>query len=174
MAFRRDVAFMHEVEPGLMHLNGREFDRVVKLVDAALPTLLRVQTTVEWEAGSADLFRARLKDAESLAHSLREGFALAAAALLEYADALGMAKREMNRGDAANDELRTLIKDIADTQSKRVRDSEPLSQWEDLREITGWFDRQAEEDLQDQINKVRPRADDLYDEAAHAYSRVRP
>jgi hypothetical protein len=43
----------------------------------------------------------------------------------------------MVRGDAANNELRELIKDIANTQSIRVRDSEPLSQWEDLREITG-------------------------------------
>jgi hypothetical protein len=173
MAFRRDVAFMHEVEPNLMHLNGEEFGRVVMLIDAAMPTLIQAQTGVEWESGAADLYRTRLKEAETLAHELREAFVIAATALIRYAEQLAAAKAEMERGDEANDALRELIKPIANTQSKRVRDSEPLAQWEDLREITGWFDRQAEEDLQDAINAIRPRAEDLYYEAAHAYSRVR-
>ena len=173
MAFRRDVEFMHEVEPGLMRINGQELDRVVKLIETVLPDLISLPAKLEWQSDAADLCRRRLGDAETLAHELREAFALAAAALLKYADALAVAKREMIIGDAANSKLRDLIKDIANTQSKRVRESEPLSQWEDLRESTSWFDRRAEDDWQDQINAVRAEADSLYYEAARAYSRVR-
>ena len=173
MAFRRDVAFMHEGEPGLMRLNGQEFERVVKLIETVLPGLVVTHTKVKWESAAADLCRSRLKDAETLTHELREAFSMASAALLTYADALAVAKQEMIRGDVANTALRELIEPIADTQSKRVRDSEPLSQWEDLREITSWFDRQAEQDLQDKINAIRSQADSLYYEAAHAYSNVR-
>lgn len=173
MAFRRDVAFMSEVEPNYMRLNGEEFGRVVVLINAAMPTLTQAQTSVEWESDAADLYRSRLKEAETLARELGEAFAIAASALVRYAEALAAAKTELARGDVANDALRALIKDIVYTQSLRVKESEPLSQWEDLRKITGWFDRLAEKDYQDAIDEIRPRAEELYYEAAQAYSRVR-
>ncbi|GAA0743405.1 hypothetical protein GCM10010199_70580 [Dactylosporangium roseum] len=156
-----------------MRLNGEEFGRVVRLIESALPTLTEARSAVQWQADAADLYRARMGEAESLAHELREGFLRASNAVLQYAEALAEAKTEMEIGDAANDGLRELIKEVANTQSKRVRDSEPLSQWEDLRKITSLFDRQVEEDYQDKINKMRVQADSLYYEAAGAYSRVR-
>ncbi|HWS32048.1 MAG TPA: hypothetical protein VN408_04815 [Actinoplanes sp.] len=173
MAFRRDVAFMHEVEPGLMRVNGEEFARVVKSITDALPTLVSVPTKVEWQSEAADLCRIRLAEAESLAHDLREGYGLASAALLTYADALASAKAEMDRGDAANSRLRDLIEPLTGSQTQRVRDSEPLAQWEDLRTVTSWYDGINENGIQDRVDAVRDQAEDLYYEAAGAYSRVR-
>ncbi|HWS39032.1 MAG TPA: hypothetical protein VN408_40605 [Actinoplanes sp.] len=164
---------MHEVEPQLMRVNGQELGRVVKLLEAALPVLTGIPSTLVWESGAGDLYRQRLHEAETLTHELREGFTLANGTLLRYADALTEAKREMIRADAAGRRLGELIDGLVVTQSVRVRESEPLSQWEDLRATTGFLDRLAEQDIRDRVDAIRPEADRLYYEAASAYTNVR-
>jgi hypothetical protein len=173
VAFRREVKFLHEVEPNLMYLNGAEFGRVVGLFEATLPTIIEAESRVEWQSGAAELYRRRMKEAELLAHELREGFSIASQALIAYAEALARAKAEFERGEEPNDALGALIRALANTQSEQVKDSEPLSQWEDLRKMTGFWDRVFEKRHQDEIDEIRAEADALYYEAAGAYSQAR-
>jgi hypothetical protein len=173
MAFRRDVAYLDEYVPEYVDLNAEEFKRVVRLLESVLPELASAYTRVQWEGKAQELYSARLREAESLAHDLREAFEVAGPALDAYGQALCAAKGKLAEGDAAADALANLMRPIIWYQTPKFQSSEPLAQWEDLREVTSWTDAAAEGLLQDRIDRIRGAAEALYQKAAHLYDEAR-
>ncbi|KWX03618.1 hypothetical protein TH66_12305 [Carbonactinospora thermoautotrophica] len=154
----------------MVDISAEELKRVGRLIDSVLPSLTDLYGKVEWEGAGRETYDRRLRECGSLLEMLRTGLARAAPALDDYSQALVRAKKKIEEGDAAAEELKKLIAPIVETQSKWVREAEPLAQWEDLREITGftdWINEQAE---QDRINEIRGAAEHHYTTAAHCYS----
>lgn len=172
MAFRKDVAYLDECVPALVHLTAQEYLRVSRLIDTVQPELTSAREKLVWEASARSLYEQRMSEAEGLLTSLRDGYRTAGQALAEYEQALRVAKRWVEEGDAAQRCLADLIAPLAARQTQRFRESEPLGQWEDLRSTTGFFDRMAEFLIRDDIERIRAEADRYYYAAAHAYDRA--
>lgn len=169
MAFRRQVEYLDECVPEYVNLNGEEFKRVSGMIESVLLDLGAAHTQVEWESSAKDLYASRLREADNLAHELRAAFMMAGPALVTYGQELAKAKASVAYGDAAAKRLQQLMNPIISYQTPTFRESESLVQWEDLRERTSPLDWVIESDLQDEVDRIRPAAEVLYRQAAHAY-----
>jgi len=127
VAFRHEVRYLDDCVPQYVDLNAEEFKRVVRLIESILPELVSAHTRVEWEATAKDLYAARLREAESLAHDLRAAFAVAGPALDTYGQELTKAKAKVEEGDAAADQLARLMEPITWYQTPNFHQSEPLA-----------------------------------------------
>lgn len=172
MAFRRDVAYLDECVPALVDLTAQEYLRVSRLIDTVEPELTDARQHLVWEASARSLYEQRMSEAVDLLTSLRDGYRTAGQALADYEQALRVAKRWVEEGDAAQSRLANLIAPLTRWQTGRFHESEPLGQWEDLRSSTGLLDRIAESMIRDDIDRIRAEADRHYYVAAHAYERA--
>lgn len=172
MAFRKDVAYLDDCVPALVDLTAQEYLRVSRLVDTTEPILTDARATLIWEASARDLYEQRMSQAQDLLTSLRSAYWVSGQALAEYEQALRVAKRWVEEGDASQRRLADLIAPLTRWQTPRFHESEPLGQWEDLRSTTGFFDRIAEFMIRDDVERIRAEADRHYYAAAHAYDRA--
>ena len=77
MAFRRDVAYLDQCIPEYVDLNGEEFKRVVRLLEAVLPKLVEAPARVQWTGTAKDLYAARLREADGVGPAFHCGPAYA-------------------------------------------------------------------------------------------------
>lgn len=167
MAFKRDVQYIEDGSPPRVDLSGAELARVARLIGAALPELMAARDVLVWEGAARQAYDVEVGTAETLLRELRWTFAAAGEAMDAYGIELARAQSRVSDGDTEAAALAGLLDSYLWAQSGTVRDSEPLAQWEDLREGTGILDRLADPIS---VEEIRQAADRHYHAAAEAYS----
>ncbi|NYI05769.1 DUF6973 domain-containing protein [Allostreptomyces psammosilenae] len=164
-----DVRYIEELSAADIGHGQQDLARVVNVIDQALPELAGLHGTVEWQGEGRATYDSRLRDADTLLQGLRDGFDRAARALEAYRRAVAEADALVRDGREAENALAALIADLAEGQSAAFRDADALSQWEDLRARTGPFDWLMEQGAEEEIEAVRPAAEQHYGAATGAY-----
>lgn len=169
MAYRDAVRYIEDMKPGYVSTMAEECLRAKRALHAVSPRLDGLRGRMEWSSEAADLYEQRLRETLDLVDGLHDGFDRAGAAIAEYATAQTRAQAIVADGATAEEHLRTLIAPIVATQSPVMRLSDALRAWNDLRATTGATDWLIELGVQDEIDKVRTNAEQLWQTATGAY-----
>lgn len=167
MTFRDEVNYIEQMNPNLVDAAAEDFNRVVRLIDSALPVYDEVKRRTDWQGDAKDLLDRRLREADSLLEALRHEYDRAGRALDDYHVAQLAAKKLVDDGVAAEGRLGNAIRHIDDPGSQ------PMRKWDDLKGTDGFFDWLGELGTGDDVDAVRAEADRLYGEASDYYSRAR-
>lgn len=162
MAYWSDVKYIDESDPGLIDVNAEEFKRLVRLADTALPELASVKAGTEWDGAGRAGYDRKLDDATRLLQYLREAFATAGTALVDYVPEIRKAQGWLRDGVLLQNELAELLENYQSGHTQNFHGAEPLRQWEDLRESTGFRDWLS--DPRTINDNVEHRATQLHDE----------
>ncbi|WP_030729329.1 lytic transglycosylase domain-containing protein [Streptomyces sp. NRRL S-237] len=166
MAYRKDVAFLEEVNPALIGRNAAEFRRLHTLIESA-DDAFRKAVKVEWESDARDRYVARLGETKNIADALAGAFRAAGAALTLYAEAVTTAKWHYKSGKYTEKKLSEVMARESDATTPTWRAAEPLRQWEDMRATTGVLDFLAE--LAVDVDAIREEADSFYNQTRNHY-----
>ncbi|MGH4008783.1 MAG: hypothetical protein ACRDTH_11620 [Pseudonocardiaceae bacterium] len=140
------------------------------LLDSVEPSVTRAKEGTIWESVHRERYDARLADVRSLVTNLSEGFSEAGTALLGYADKVEEAKRHLETGLDAEQELDNLVSSVASAVTRTAQLAEPMRRWEDIRSTTGVLDWFAE--LGMDVDEIRDEATRAYEQAEGAFSRA--
>ncbi|MGH8879935.1 MAG: hypothetical protein ACRD0P_21725 [Stackebrandtia sp.] len=170
MAYHADVEFLDECSPGLIERNAAEFGRTRDLLVSVEPSVHKARYGTVWESVHRRNFDARLADVVNLVRGLAEGFDKARTALLRYADEVETAKQHLENGVHAEHTLGSLISQVAVPVTRTAQQAEPMRQWDDIRETTGFLDWLAE--LGMAADSIREDATRAYNQADDAFGRA--
>lgn len=171
MAYWSDVKYIDESDPGMINVNAEEFKRLGRLADTALPELAAVKTGPEWEGAGREGYDRKLDDVTRLVRYLGDAFVAAGKALGDYVPEIRKAKELVHEGKSPEKELKELLKPYQSGHTKKFHRAEPLRQWEDLRETTGFLDW-----LSDPLvinDDVERRANQLHGEIHHIFGEAK-
>ncbi|UCA48850.1 hypothetical protein LEL86_05960 [Streptomyces sp. WA6-1-16] len=166
VAYRIDVEFLELCNPALIDRNAQEYRRLHQLLESADGAFLKASRT-EWVSEANDLYKKRLREAENLANSLSAAFRKSWAALADYAEAVGRAKKLFESGKSSEASLSQVMSRVAQPVTETAQRAEPMRQWEDLRKRTGVLDWLAE--ITVDVDEIREEAERHYNATADAY-----
>lgn len=166
MAYRKTVEFLEDSNPALIDRSAAEFHRLHKLIDST-DDAFRKGSKVEWRSDARDRYVKRLAEARELADALSEAFRKVAKALSSYADAVTTAKGYYKSGQHTEAKLVEVMATQGTAVTPAARAAEPLRQWEDLRDTTGFADFFAE--LTVDVDAIREKAESYYNQTKNHY-----
>ncbi len=166
MAYRADVEFLTDANPALIERNADEFKRLHQLIDSTDGSFLKAGR-VDWVSEAQVSYAKRLDEAKKLVDCLSAGFRKAWKGLIDYADAVTTAKRHFDDGQSSEQRLSAVMSREATGITFTGGASEPLRQWEDLRDSTGFLDWVAE--LGVDLDEIRDDAERYYNETKNHY-----
>lgn len=127
MAFRRDVRYIEQMNPGHVRAVADECARTTGKLLAGLSTLDGLAGRITWRSDAAVLYEQRLTESIGLAEGLHDGFDKAGKTVADYAAAQEKARQRVADGMATEGRLGALIAPIVASQTGRVRSSDPSS-----------------------------------------------
>jgi hypothetical protein len=166
MAYRESVEFLADANPTLIDRSAAEFRRLHKLIEST-DDAFRKGAKVEWISEARDRYVKRLTEARDLAEALSEAFRKVAKALSTYADAVTTAKGYYKSGQHTEGKLTEVMSREASAITPTARAAEPLRQWEDLRDTSGFMDFFAE--LTVDVDAIREEAERYYNQTKDHY-----
>ncbi|MGH3902735.1 MAG: hypothetical protein ACRDTE_00810 [Pseudonocardiaceae bacterium] len=162
MAYHVDVEYLDECSPALIERNAAELGRTRDLLVSVEPSVHKARYGTVWESVHRRNFDTRLADVSRLVTELAEGFGKARTALVRYADEVEAAKQHLENGVDAEHTLGSLISQVAVPVTR--------TQWDDIRETTGFLDWLAE--LGMAADSIREDATRAYNQADDAFGRA--
>jgi len=160
----RDIELMNA---NLIRAAAEDLLRVGRVIQPVLSELFHQKKKFDWEGSARQVADLRLRDCDTVLEALHTAYAMAGAALEDYAEAVRKAKDLVAEGVRAETALGEIIR-------RHVEDpcSEPMKRWEDLRASQGFFDWLGEYFLQDDVEKIRYEADRRYNTANDCFTRA--
>jgi hypothetical protein len=169
MAFRDEVAHIERMRPERVGRAAEEHKRIADLITSALPSLNR--THPQWESDARPVYDQRLHQVVEVVDQLGDGYRRAYGALADYAGAQEQAKCEVEVGIREEARLGDMIKHLVGYQYEfSPQDVQPMRQWQDLRETTGFWDWLEELGRGKSIDAVRADADRQFAIAGQHYA----
>jgi hypothetical protein len=179
IAFRDDVAYIERMRPEQVLRAAEECKRIADLIGSAVPSLDDAKRRPQWVSDARPLYDQRMKDAVETVDLLHDGYRRAYGAQADYARAQWKAQHEVEAGVALENQLGDTIGTVtaaAAEQSPTMPVAQPMRQWANLRESTGFLDwvadRLAESHLGIDVNEVREKADREFEAAGRRYAQA--
>ncbi|MEV0373002.1 hypothetical protein AB0I10_24785 [Streptomyces sp. NPDC050636] len=166
MTYHSDVKFLDDCNPALIERNAAEFKRMYDLLHSVVPSVKKAEN-LDWTSASRTHYDARLRDVDGLTTGLMDGYHNAWKALLTYAEAVERAKRHLETGEECQSALSDLLSRSGRPLTPKAKAAEPMRQWEDLRETTGFLDWLSE--LTTDADAIRDKADHWHSQASDAF-----
>lgn len=177
MTYRSEVDFLELSDPPLIEQTGDEYRRLHSLL-ASCEDDFRMAGRVDWQGEGRDQYTARLKEATALGEHLSAAFRRVSRALYAYAKAVASAKHHFENGQLTESRLSEVVSREGIPITPTARAAEPMRQWEDLRETTGFWDGLAElfadpDEVREEADRYHNATSDHYTDALHVEGEAR-